>query len=384
MRAVGVLLCFSVFTGVFMEDKEAPRFQACLGLEVYEGAESVMLPCQVPEDVYRDATAVVWDRKNLSIPTVHLRLQSGDDLTKQNVIYFNRTSMRADALQTGDLSLTLRNPIVNDTGTYTCTTRRYGQDQSKTHLQLKVAVVQVTAEPGDESVVLTCRSTVQPLPDGAKVEWKDRNERKVHVYQKDSEQAEKPHRRYRNRTEMKKDPQKTGDLSLTLKYPTNTDRDTYTCTVYGREGKELMEKQVELKIKECQVEVVEGVESVLLPFKTTENLPEDSDVEWKRHEPEYMKVYVYENGSDRPDKQDDHYRGRTEMKKDLLNTGDLSLTLGHPTVGDSGRYACEVNSKGAWRYKRVWLTVKGRDQVQDQAEDNNTIELIPLMDQQSA
>ncbi|KAL4009331.1 hypothetical protein ACER0C_003183 [Sarotherodon galilaeus] len=430
MRAVGVLLCFSVFTGVFMEDKEAPRFQACLGLEVYEGAESVMLPCQVPEDVYRDATAVVWDRKDLSIPTVHLRLQSGDDLTKQNVIYFNRTSMRADALQTGDLSLTLRNPIVNDTGTYTCTTRRYGQDQSKTHLQLKVAerpppgptpppvwpkvvsgvlvpvvllavgfgvfmyfrykklknkeVVQVTAEPGDESVVLTCRSTVQPLPDGAKVEWKDRNERKVHVYQKDSEQAEKLHRRYRNRTEMKKDPQKTGDLSLTLKYPTNTDRDTYTCTVYGREGKELMEKQVELKIKECQVEVVEGVESVLLPFKTTENLPEDSDVEWKRHEPEYMKVYVYENGSDRPDKQDDHYRGRTEMKKDLLNTGDLSLTLGHPTVGDSGRYACEVNSKGAWRYKRVWLTVKGRDQVQDQAEDNNTIEMIPLMDQQSA
>lgn len=114
-------------------------FQACLGLEVYEGAESVMLPCQVPEDVYRDATAVVWDRKDLSSPTVHLRLQSGDDLTKQNLIYFNRTSMRADALQTGDFSLTLRKPVVNDTGTYTCTTRTYGQDQSKTHLQLRVA-----------------------------------------------------------------------------------------------------------------------------------------------------------------------------------------------------------------------------------------------------
>ncbi|XP_042073084.1 uncharacterized protein LOC102292889, partial [Haplochromis burtoni] len=255
-------------------------FQACLGLEVYEGAESVMLPCQVPEDVYQDATAVVWDRKDLSSPTVHLRLQSGDDLTRQNVIYFNRTSMRADALQTGDLSLTLRKPIVNDTGTYTCTTRRYGQDQSKTHLQLRVAerpppgptpppvwpkvlsgvlvpvvllavgfgvfmyfrykdlknkeVVQVAAEPGDESVVLTCRSTVQP--DGAKVVWKDRNERKVHVCQKDSEQPEKQHRRYRNRTEMKKEPLRTGDLSVTLKHPTNTDRDTYTCTVYSREG----------------------------------------------------------------------------------------------------------------------------------------------------
>uniref|UniRef100_A0A3B4FJL2 Ig-like domain-containing protein n=1 Tax=Pundamilia nyererei TaxID=303518 RepID=A0A3B4FJL2_9CICH len=100
---------------------------------------------------------------------------------------------------------------------------------------------------GDESVVLTCRSTVQP--DGAKVVWKDRNERKVHVCQKDSEQPEKQHRRYRNRTEMKKEPLRTGDLSVTLKHPTNTDRDTYTCTVYSREGKELLEKQVELKIK---------------------------------------------------------------------------------------------------------------------------------------
>ncbi|XP_005952532.2 butyrophilin-like protein 8 [Haplochromis burtoni] len=96
-----------------------------------------------------------------------------------------------------------------------------------------------------------------------------------------------------------------------------------------------------------------------------------------------MKVCVYENGSDRPDKQDDHYRGRTEMNTDLLTTGDLGLTLRQPTVKDSGRYACEVNSKEAWRYKRVWLTVKGTDQVQDPAEDNKAFEMTPLMDQLS-
>uniref|UniRef100_A0A3Q4MDY3 Ig-like domain-containing protein n=1 Tax=Neolamprologus brichardi TaxID=32507 RepID=A0A3Q4MDY3_NEOBR len=191
---------------------------------------------------------------------------------------------------------------------------------------------------GVKSAKLPCKATVH-LSKVNKVVWKDRDGRIVHVYQKDSEQPEKQHRRYRSRTEMIEDPLKTGDLSLTLTYPTETDTDTYTCTVYSREGK--------------------GAESVLLPFQTTENLPEDTEVVWKCLEPKYMKVYVYENRSDHPDKQDDHYKDRTEMKKDLLTAGDLSLTLKNPTEGDSGRYGCEVNNKETWRYKRVWLTVIG-------------------------
>uniref|UniRef100_A0A3B4GS04 Ig-like domain-containing protein n=1 Tax=Pundamilia nyererei TaxID=303518 RepID=A0A3B4GS04_9CICH len=73
------------------------------------------------------------------VEVIHMRVQSGDDiLNDQNHRYTNRTSMKADALQTGDLSLTLRNPTVSDGGTYTCIVRKYGQDQSKTHVQLKV------------------------------------------------------------------------------------------------------------------------------------------------------------------------------------------------------------------------------------------------------
>ncbi|XP_019207945.1 butyrophilin-like protein 8 [Oreochromis niloticus] len=82
-----------------------------------------------------------------------------------------------------------------------------------------------------------------------------------------------------------------------------------------------------------------------------------------------MKVHVYENGSDHPDKQDNHYKGRTEMKKDLLTSGDLSLTLKDPKVGDSGKYGCQVNSKEAWRYKRLWLTVTENNQAKKHTED---------------
>ncbi|KAL4008906.1 hypothetical protein ACER0C_002758 [Sarotherodon galilaeus] len=185
---------------------------------------------------------------------------------------------------------------------------------------------------------------------------------------------------------MNKDLLKTGDLSLTLKYPKETK--TYTCTVYSREGYILLKKQVELKVRVCQVEVEEGAESVQLPFKTTQNLPEDAEVEWVRYEPEYNMVHLYKNGSDQPHKQHQDYRDRTKMNEDLLKTGDLSLTLKHPTERDSGRYRCDVWKNG-WiiRRKTVQLKVEGRVQVQDQTGDirnrSSSIDPTPLMADQS-
>ncbi|CAI5669928.1 unnamed protein product [Oreochromis niloticus] len=134
----------------------------------------------------------------------------------------------------------------------------------------------------------------------------------------------------------------------------------------------------------CQVEVEEGAESVQLPFKTTENLPEDVRVKWRdRYN---RKLHVYQNGW-RPEEQHQVYRDRTKMDEDLLRTGDLSLTLKQPTVSDSGRYNCVVDSRNIYRYKTVLLKVKGRVQVQDQTGDirnrSSSIDPTPLMADQS-
>ncbi|XP_025761065.1 uncharacterized protein LOC102076109 [Oreochromis niloticus] len=107
-------------------------------VEVYEGEESVLLPFQVRALVSSASAAAVWNHSDSNPLTVHVRLRSDDDLRNQNRRYIDRTSVRAHALQTGDLSLILRSPTASDSSTYTCSVCSHGQDLSQTDVQLKV------------------------------------------------------------------------------------------------------------------------------------------------------------------------------------------------------------------------------------------------------
>ncbi|XP_030581845.1 uncharacterized protein LOC115777960 [Archocentrus centrarchus] len=351
-------------------------------VEVYQGAESVLLPCEMPF-VTGLATAV-WSHYDLNPPTVHQHQQAREE---QNSRYSSRTSMKIDALQTGDFSLTLRKPHLSDSGTYTCTIREFGEEPRLTnvHLQVKepytfpaeawcllallaVALGAIVAfvlylrrnkvsrmevESGVETVYLPCKTTGH-LPKDAKVEWTIRS-RTVHVYQNGSDRPEEQPIDYRGRTKMNQDPLRTGDLSLTLKYPTHGG--TYICTVYS--GEENILNRVELKVRVPKVEVEEGVKSVQLPFKTTESLPQDAKVLW--FDNSGRRVHVYRNGSDQPGVQDRCYRGRTEMNGDLLRTGDLSLSLRQPTGRDTNIYTCIAYSREGkiLMKKEVELKVRG-------------------------
>nr|XP_054590820.1 HERV-H LTR-associating protein 2 isoform X2 [Nothobranchius furzeri] len=367
--------------------------QQVSAVEMFQGDRFLLLPCEFHTFDLQNAT-VVWIRQDLTPSTVHQRQAEEDQLKDQNLLYRGRTSMKADALVSGDLSLNLTNLQLSDSGTYTCLVTDFSGELNRTHLDLKVkerfhswtiavhillvAVVlvllwrllshfqyrfvpgyrtDVEVESGAESVLLPCRSTVH-LPEGAKVVWRDHNHYKVHVLRTGSDGAEEQLPFYKNRTTMNEELLRSGDFSLTLDHPTRADTDTYTCTVSTRRKKILMRRKVRLQVKVQQVEVESGAESVLLPCEISADLPEDTKVEWR--DSDDWLVHGYWNRLDQFTEQYWFYRTRTRMNEDLLSTGDLSLTLQHPTYQDRNTFTCTVySSQGTiLMMKQVELQVK--------------------------
>ncbi|XP_030011015.1 uncharacterized protein LOC115433696 isoform X2 [Sphaeramia orbicularis] len=344
-------------------------------VEVESGEESVLLPCKTIAHLTKNfrKISVMWRNLNNDKLIVH-KYGSGEP-DEQDQIYRNRTEMKKHWLCTGDFSLTLKHPRALDATDYLCIVYNDNKVLKKKLVMLKVKVKQVEVDSGEESVLLPLETTFQLMEDvtgQVTVEWTDEADRKVHVYKDGSDTTNEQDDQYRDRTEMKADPLGTGDLSLTLTDPTDHDTDTYTCTVYNGDKQILRRKQVHLKVKAQQVEVVPGEESVLLPWKTSFHTQDISQatVEWT--DDKNRKVHVYEFGSDRTNEQDDECRNRTEMNEDPLGTGDLGLTLKHLTDLDTDIYTCTVfnRDKQILRRKQVYLKVKDQEVEVDVEEGN--------------
>uniref|UniRef100_A0A3P8P7U0 Ig-like domain-containing protein n=1 Tax=Astatotilapia calliptera TaxID=8154 RepID=A0A3P8P7U0_ASTCA len=108
-------------------------------VEVEEGAESVQLPFTTTENLPGDAEVEWWRYEPEPPKTVHKYHAGSDQPDARDQFYRDgRTSMNVDALETGNLSLTLKNLQLSDSGNYTCTARKSGIEQGQATVQLQV------------------------------------------------------------------------------------------------------------------------------------------------------------------------------------------------------------------------------------------------------
>ncbi|CAI5657052.1 unnamed protein product [Oreochromis niloticus] len=231
---------------VFLLLMNVSRHALAVVVEVNEGEMSVLLPCQYSGFIPEEPT-VMWTRHDLYPKSVHVQGEGGDDLRGQNQHYSGRTSMRPDALDSLDFSLTMRKPRKTDSSNYTCSISNGREEQRLRDIQLQVKdqQVEVEVEEGSESVILPC-NTKSDLPEDTTVEWTrlDLEQIVVHVYSNRSDNLKKQDNLYCSRTKMNNDLLRTGDLSLTLKHPTERDSGGYICTIYR--DKDILRQKVVL------------------------------------------------------------------------------------------------------------------------------------------
>ncbi|KAK1154814.1 butyrophilin-like protein 2 [Acipenser oxyrinchus oxyrinchus] len=143
---------------------------------IAEPGDDVILPCHISSRVSAVDMEVRWFRDAFEKP-VHLYRFQKNLLGTQDRAYQGRTALSPEALQTGDLSLHLRNLQPSDRGVYTCVAddrRQYEEGQTE------VIVAALGTQPSismdstqGEQTRLVCRSEGwDPEPE---VIWRDRD-----------------------------------------------------------------------------------------------------------------------------------------------------------------------------------------------------------------
>ncbi|KAK6477863.1 butyrophilin subfamily 1 member A1-like [Huso huso] len=143
---------------------------------IAEPGDDVILPCHISPRLSAVDMEVRWYRDRFDTP-VHLYLNQRDQLSRQDSDYRGRTALSPSALQTGDISLRLRNIWPSERGVYTC----FADDGSQYEEgQAEVIVAALGTQPSismdstqGEQTRLVCRSEGwDPEPE---VIWRDRD-----------------------------------------------------------------------------------------------------------------------------------------------------------------------------------------------------------------
>ncbi|KAL4008390.1 hypothetical protein ACER0C_002242 [Sarotherodon galilaeus] len=114
MSAVTASLCSTLlFVGVFVFVSADQKI-----IKAESGQKNVTLPCRAPKN--SSITGVEWTRADLGDEYVLLYKDDQLDPTNQRPSFKNRVDLQDRQMKDADVSLILKNVMINDTGTYKC------------------------------------------------------------------------------------------------------------------------------------------------------------------------------------------------------------------------------------------------------------------------
>uniref|UniRef100_A0A669C3Z7 Hemicentin-2 n=1 Tax=Oreochromis niloticus TaxID=8128 RepID=A0A669C3Z7_ORENI len=198
--------------------------------------QNVVLPCRAPNN---NIIVVQWSRADLGDEYVLLYRDEWFDLDDQHPSFRYRVDLQDRQMKDGDVSLILKNVMINDAGTYEC--RVY---MAETRLLKPISIITlkvlppeqktITAESG-QNVTLTCR-VPQGKPIRA-VKWSraDLGDNDVLFYRDEQLDPDHQHPSFRYRVDLQDRQMKDGDVSLILKDVKINDAGIYKCRVFMAE-----------------------------------------------------------------------------------------------------------------------------------------------------
>ncbi|XP_063045246.1 butyrophilin-like protein 2 [Engraulis encrasicolus] len=217
--------------------------------------------------------------------------------------------------------------------------------------------VEVFASLGKD-VVLSC--DVDSHVEITEVTWRKPDEDiTVLQYRHGDLLPDSSHHRYRGRAAFFTSEISKGNFSLRLKDIRTEDKGEYVCDVHisSHTGK----ATVRISILGFQLQGPSGPlaaqlgGSVLLPCAAESPLPlEELEVEWRRADSGAL-LHLFQEGEERPESQDQAYRGRVDFFPVDMDKGNFSILLKNVSEGDIGVYSCKVYTEHEAKEVRVDL-----------------------------
>ncbi|TFJ97119.1 serine hydrolase-like protein 2 [Platysternon megacephalum] len=306
------------------------------------GQETV-LPCHLSPRMNAANMEVRWFRSEF-LTVVHWYRDGKDQYEEQVPEYQGRTELLKAGLTDGNVHLRLLNIRRSDEGKYLCFV------QGDTFYEEAVLELRIAGKLTEEVGKLT----------------EEVGKREIEVDKRDKEISKRDTEIDKREIEIEKRDNEINQATMTGKVPSFSPGSTvrsalpgYVAVCLTLQVHRLASAQFTVTGPDRPIIASLGGEVVLPCHLSPKMSAENMEVRWFRSQFDAV-VHLYHYGQDQYEQQMPEYQGRTELLKDDITNGSVSLRIRNIRSSDDGQYKCFFQSSVSSKYAFLELQVAGQ------------------------